>query len=198
MPVPLPVPPLLSMLSHKSTGIRKTHLLWVISSHSSCRSGISMWCCSQGTKAFPSEGSVRFFWAGFPISKTWFAHSGPQVRGRSQKEKRQLRWGWQQRGETKLQLLSHGPTVARFFFLENPRKKCWPTNSFFFIYKHHLGVNTPHLWARHNGQTLTAALLPRQTLWFCITRNGWTERPSAFLHRLGACSRCRFSAPPTC
>lgn len=132
MPVPLPVPPLLSMLSHKSTGIRKTHLLWVTSSHSSCRSGISMWCCSQGTKAFPSEGSVRFFWAGFPISKTWFAHSGPQVRGRSQKEKRQLRWGWQQRGETKLQLLSHGPTVARFFFLENPRKKCWPTNSFFF------------------------------------------------------------------
>lgn len=72
-----------------------------------------MWCCSQDAKAFPSEGSVRFFWASFPISKTWFAHSGPQVQGRSQKEMRQLGWGRQQRGETKLQLLSHGPTVAR-------------------------------------------------------------------------------------
>lgn len=90
------------------------------------------------------------------------------------------------------------PLLPDFFFLKIQERSVGQLILFFFIYKHHLGVNTPHLWARHNGQTLTAALLPRQTLWFCIMRNGWTERPSAFLHRLGACSRCRFSAPPTC
>ena len=127
------------------------HVSWALSSHSKCGRVEPPCGVAHKTQVFLSERSVRFLWASFPISKTRFAHSGPQAPGRLHED--MLRWGQRQRGETKLQRGHNGPPVARSsIFLENPRLKRW---LIFFSLWILLGVNTTHLWTGYNVQTLT-------------------------------------------